>query len=108
MTVEVVVHARKGMRTYFMALMSYLGVLVFVPLLMNREDEYVYFHAKQGLMIWILGILAIFMLYVPVIGKLFFSTLATLVMFYSLIGLVSVMLHKAWKLPLIYNLASKL
>ena len=105
---EEVVHTERSMRARLMALMSYLGVLVFVPLAMNRDDEYVYFHARQGLVIWVFGIIAIFMLYIPGMGKLVFSFLAMMVMIFSLLGLVSVLLHKAWKLPIVYSLSTKL
>lgn len=105
---ERVVHTERSTRSRLMALMSYLGVLVFVPLAMNRDDEYVYFHARQGLIIWIAGILAIFMLYLPGMGKLIFSFLAMMVVIFSLLGLVSVLLHKAWKLPVVYGLSTKL
>jgi uncharacterized membrane protein len=108
MAVEVVVHSDKSVRSRIMALMSYLGVLVFVPLVANRNDEYVNFHARQGLVIWALGIVAIFMLYIPGLGKLVFSFLAMMVMIYSLLGLLSVLLYRAWKLPIVYNLSTKL
>ena len=106
--VEQVVHTERTMRSRMMASMSYLGVLVFVPLAMNRDDEYVYFHARQGLIIWIAGILAIFMLYLPGLGKLLFSFLAMMVVIFSLLGLISVLLRKAWKLPIVYGLSTRL
>ncbi|MBF0471715.1 MAG: hypothetical protein HQL48_10125 [Gammaproteobacteria bacterium] len=105
---EVVVHTQLSMRMRIMALMSYLGVLVFVPLVMNRDDQYVNFHARQGLVIWIIGIVAIFVLYLPGLGKLLFSFLAMMVMIYSFIGIISVLFTKAWKLPIIYDLSTKL
>lgn len=108
MAVEKVVHTERTVRARLMALMSYLGVLVFVPLAMNRDDEYVSFHARQGLVIWIFGIVAIFMLYVPGLGKLIFSSLAMVVVLASLAGIVSVLLHKAWKIPFVYGLSTKL
>ena len=46
------VQTRGGTRSRFMAIVSYLGILCLVPLIMNRDDEFVYFHAKQGLIIW--------------------------------------------------------
>ncbi len=108
MAVEQVVNTERSVRSRMMAFMCYLGVLVFVPLAMNRDDEYVYFHARQGLVIWVAGILAIFMLYVPGLGKLVFSFLAMMVVIFSFLGLVSVLLHKAWKLPIVYGLSTKL
>jgi len=102
-----VLHTDTGMRPRVMAALSYLGILCFVPLIMNRDDEFVYFHSKQGLIIWMWGVLAIFALHVPGIGKWLFSFSAMVVVALSAIGLVSVLLNKAWKLPLIYSLASK-
>ncbi len=43
-----------------MAALSYMGILCFVPLLTNREDEYVHFHAKQGLVLWMWAVIAMF------------------------------------------------
>ncbi|MES9881219.1 MAG: hypothetical protein ABW185_10100 [Sedimenticola sp.] len=108
MSVEVVVHGEDSMKSQILSVMSYLGVLVFVPLVTNRDDEYVHFHARQGLVIWAFSVLAIFMLYLPGIGKLFFSFMAMAVLAYSAIGIVSVLLHKAWKLPFVSGIASKL
>ncbi|HIJ21605.1 MAG: hypothetical protein HON68_09790 [Gammaproteobacteria bacterium] len=105
--VEAVLQSKGSMRSKILAMMSYLGILVFVPLIMNRDDQYVYFHARQGLVIWIMGILAIFTLYLPGIGKFFFSSMATLVLLFSLAGIVSVLFYKAWRLPLIYTLSTR-
>ena len=86
--------------------MSYLGILCFVPMLLNKGDEYVYFHAKQGLVIWMWGILAIFALHVPGIGKWLFSISALGVVIFSVVGLVSVLLNRAWKLPFVHSVAT--
>ncbi len=102
-----VIQSEGSMKSKMLALMSYLGILVFVPLVMNRDDQYVYFHARQGLVIWIIGILAIFTLYLPGVGKFFFSSLATLVLLFSFAGIVSVLFYKAWRLPLIYTLSTR-
>jgi fumarate reductase subunit D len=104
---ESIVRREGGTRSYLMGLMSYMGILCFVPLIMNKDDEFVNFHAKQGLVIWIWSILGIMALYVPGIGRLFFSATAMGVVVISIVGVVSVLLSRAWKLPGIYNLASK-
>ncbi len=85
--------------------MSYLGILCFVPMLMNRDDEYVYFHAKQGLVIWMWSVLAMFALYLPGIGKWLFSMSALGVVVFSAVGILSVVLNRAWKLPLVHSVA---
>ncbi len=103
-----VLHTEGGTRSRIMAAMSYMGILCFVPLLMNRDDEFVYFHSRQGLVIWMWGILAVFALHVPGVGKWVFSFSAMVIVTLSAVGLVSVLLHKAWKLPLAYPLARHL
>ena len=85
--------------------MSYLGILCFVPMLMSRDEEYVYFHAKQGLVIWMWSVLAMFGLYLPGIGKWLFSMSALGVVVFSAVGILSVVLNRAWKLPLVHSVA---
>ncbi|MEO5372967.1 MAG: hypothetical protein H7840_01675 [Alphaproteobacteria bacterium] len=104
----VMVRSRGGTRSRLMAAFSYMGILVFLPLIMNKDDQYVYFHAKQGLVIWTWGVLGLFGLHLPGIGKWWFSFSAMMVFAYSLIGLASVILNRAWKLPFIYPISSRL
>ena len=101
MVAERIIESDGGAKTMFLALISYLGILCLVPLVVNRDDEYVSFHARQGLVLWMWGVLAIFGLYVPVLGPMFFSISALLIMVCSVIGIVSVTLTKAWRIPLI-------
>lgn len=103
---ETTVKTQGGVRSQLMAAMSYLGILCFVPLLRNRDDEYVNFHAKQGLVIWMWGVLAIFALYLPGVGKWAFSFSMLAVSVLSTIGIVSVLLNRAWKLPFISSIAA--
>lgn len=95
-------------RSRVMALFSYLGVLCLVPLIFNRDDEYVHFHARQGLVLWIWGVLAIFSLHIPVIGAFFFSFSVLVIALLALAGIASVLLTRAWRLPVVGMVASKL
>ena len=97
-----------GLRAKVMAAFSYLGILCFVPLLLNRDDEFVQFHARQGLVLWMWGVLAMFALSLPGIGTWFFSCSGMAIMAFSAMGLVSVILHRAWRLPLIHEVAQRL
>ncbi|CAH2598651.1 Magnetosome protein MamF [Rhodovastum atsumiense] len=97
-----------GLRSRLLAALSYLGILCFVPLLFSRDDEFVQFHARQGLVLWMWGVLAIFALSLPGIGRWFFSFSSMVIMLLSAIGLISVLLEKAWRLPFIYGLAARL
>ncbi len=57
-------------------------------------------------MIWAWSILAIFALHIPGIGKWLFSISALGVVLYSVVGLVSVVLNRAWKLPFVHSVAT--
>ncbi|WP_254434943.1 hypothetical protein [Magnetospirillum sp. UT-4] len=94
-------------RTTVMAALSYLSVLCFVPLVLEREDEFVYFHAKQGMVLWIWGVVALFSLHIPVLGGWIFGLSSMGVLVFSVLGLVSVVFQRAWKLPVISWLSDR-
>ncbi len=94
-------------RSRVMASMSYLGILCFVPLLFGREDDFISFHARQGLVLWAWGVLAIFSLAIPGLGW-FFALSSSLITVVSLIGFVTALFLKAWRFPLIGGLADRL
>ncbi len=102
------VRSEGGMRSRLMAIMSYIGILCFVPLLRNKDDEFVNFHAKQGLVIWMWSVLAVFAMYLPGLGTWLFSFSALAVIILSAIGVVSAALNRAWKLPFIYSVATRI
>ncbi len=91
-----------------MALLSYLGLLVLVPLLAAKGDSFAQFHAKQGLTLLITAVIAMFVGVVPIIGWILapFITLACLVL--AIIGIVNVLAKKKKELPLIGKYAKQL
>ena len=91
-----------------LAALSYFGVLCFIPLLVNKDDEIVAFHAKQGLILWVWTMAAFFVVYLPGLGRLLFQVSSFAVPAYALVGLIAVILHKQWKLPGVYELSVKL
>ncbi|MEO5366623.1 MAG: hypothetical protein H7831_09775 [Magnetococcus sp. WYHC-3] len=99
---------KHGPRTQLMALFSYMNVLCLVPMLFNRGDEYVMFHARQGVVLWIWAVVAMLGLHIPVIGGFLFSLSAVLIAMLSLVGLVSVALGRAWRIPVVARFAGHL
>ncbi|MBF0187795.1 MAG: hypothetical protein HQL50_07705 [Magnetococcales bacterium] len=102
------VFRKVGGASQILASLSYLGILTLVPLIFARNDTYVQFHARQGVLIWVWEVLAIYSLALPGIGKIFFQTSSLLCFILSIIGLFSVLLGRAWKIPYIGTLAQKL
>ena len=101
------VRSKGRIRPRALGVLSYLGVLCFIPL-MASNDEYIRFHAMQGLVLWGVSVGAVVMLFIPGIGMAIFSYLMFAVFVLSMIGIVSVILKRAWKLPFVYWLASKI
>ncbi len=102
------VRREAGLGSKIMAAMSYLGILALVPLVVGTRDPYVRFHARQGLVLWIWEVMAVFSLALPVIGKLFFQVSSLLCFVLSVIGLIAVLFGRAWKFPLVGGWAEKL
>ncbi len=87
-----------------MAAVSYLGILVIIPLLISRKDKFVLFHAKQGLVLLLVYVVAgIAMSWIPIIGNL----VGLLGFVASIAGLIQALQGKWWKMPLIGDLAAK-
>ncbi|MBF0158101.1 MAG: hypothetical protein HQL58_01105 [Magnetococcales bacterium] len=90
-----------------MACCGYLGVLCLIPLILNQDDSYIDFHARQGLVLWIWGVLSVFALHLPVLGPYLFSTSTVLIALLALFGIVSVLFNKAWRIPVIADLSDR-
>jgi uncharacterized membrane protein len=86
------------------AALSYLGILVLVPLLARKESRFAQFHAKQGLVFLILWIAGWLIFWIPVIGWMLWVVVAVL----DIIALVQALMGKYWEVPVIGALAKKL
>lgn len=97
-----------NVKSQLFSMLAYTGVLCLVPLLLNRRDDYVSFHTRQGLAIWMTEVLAAFLLFAPAIGRFFFTATMTVCILFSLAGIIGVFLEKAWRFPVFGNLAEML
>ncbi|MGI6029868.1 MAG: hypothetical protein ACOX81_10760 [Candidatus Heteroscillospira sp.] len=78
-----------------LAACSYLGWLVFLPLLMRRDDPYVRFHLNQGLVLFLMGFLHIF------VGGLLDALIGTAIMIMCIGGIVYAITGREKQLPFI-------
>jgi len=89
------------------AVIGYLGILCFAPLLFKKENKFALFHGKQGLVLF-LGELAVLIIsvipflgwFLGYIGFLIFGVL-------SLIGIIQALMGNYWKIPIISDIADK-
>ena len=89
-----------------LAWLSYLGLLLLIPLLVQPENSYCKHHAKQGIVILALWIIvSILSPFIRVLDSLAFLAIAVI----SIIGIIQSLSGNYWKAPLgIYQLSQKL
>ncbi|MEX1997308.1 MAG: hypothetical protein WEA04_01350 [Candidatus Andersenbacteria bacterium] len=86
------------------AVLAYLTVLVVVPLLLKRNDPFVAWHARQGLVV-LLGLILSLVIaaWIPRLGNFLFLVLLAA----NVIALVQVLLGRRWKIPLLGTIATR-
>jgi len=86
------------------ALLSYLAVLLFIPLNFFRKDEFAHYHAKQGVVMFVLAIAIAFTFWIPVAGWVFL--LAYLVIWVT--AIINVLSGKCEPVPVVGRIAERL
>ncbi len=98
-----------------LAAISYLGILVLIPLLVKKDSKFVMEHARQGLALFIAEIIVwlieLIFSWIPFVGTII-AILADIcyVVFaiVSIIALIYALMGKCWKIPLVYDFAKGL
>lgn len=88
------------------AIMSYIPVLCFVPLLNMKENKEVRFHARQGLILFLIELAAVLFL-IDAVSDLVFKAVLFAAMGASIAGIYFALQGKNYKLPIIGDLADK-
>ncbi len=88
----------------FMAALSYLGILVLIPLLIKKDDEFVQFHAKQGVVLLVIWFVGMILFMIPIMGQL----LALAILVLNVIALIQALNGKRWEIPIIGEYAKKI
>jgi fumarate reductase subunit D len=90
------------------SVLAYLWVLCLIPVLMKKDDPAVKFHARQGLMLFIievaLGIVGI----IPFLGLLIAQIGGLVCLVLSVMGILNVLKGKQWKIPYVGDWAEKI
>ena len=90
-----------------MALLSYIGILVLIPLLAKKDSPYAQFHAKQGLVLLLGWIAATVINVIPILGQIIFVLCSIFFFVLFIIGIINALSGKVKELPLIGQLAHK-
>lgn len=87
-----------------LAALSYAWILCLVPLLGRRDSKFAQFHAKQGLVLFIIEIIAGLIFWVPLFGQLLMLAIAVV----ALMGIIKALNGEWWKIPYIYEWSKKI
>lgn len=92
----------------FFAVIGYINILCFVPLILKKDNKFAQFHGKQALVLFILEIAASILKVVPALGDLVFTVAFVVFGILSLIGIMKVLMGEYWEMPVIYEISSRI
>ena len=87
------------------AILSYLSILCIIPLILKKDNDFVLFHSKQGLVIFV-GEVAIFILSIVMPWIIRPGMFILLVL--SFLGFIAVLKGHYLKLPIVAEIATKI
>jgi uncharacterized membrane protein len=97
----------QGDSTNLMAIISYLSILVIIPLLSDaKNDPFVKFHIKQGLVLLICEVISYFIFAIPVFGYFLAPLLNLVFLVLAVIGIMHVVNKQTKELPVIGHFSS--
>jgi len=92
----------------FIIFLSYIGVLCLIPLLTKKDDAFVFFHAKQGLVLFIVEVITAFVAIIPVLGWIIAPMASLLWVALSIIGIINITNGEKKELPILGKYADKI
>lgn len=88
----------------FVACLSYIGILFLIPLLVSKNSKFAQEHAKQGLIMFIAGIIGSFIFWFPIIGW----ALALAFFLVDVIAFIECLMGEFWEVPVIGQYRKKI
>ena len=87
-----------------LAALSYVWILCLVPLLGKRNSKFAQFHAKQGLVLFVIEIIAGLIFWFPIFGQLLMLAIAVV----AVMGIIKTLNGEWWEIPYIYEWSQKI
>jgi uncharacterized membrane protein len=85
------------------AAIGYVWILCLVPLFLKRKSKFAQFHAKQGLLLFVLEIVGWLVFWIPVIGWV----ILILIILFAILGIKNALDGKFWVMPIIGKYVNK-
>jgi len=88
------------------AILAYVPFMCFVPLVKMRQNQFALKHGKQGLILFLVEIVALIFL-LPKISDLFWGFVIIACLALALAGILYAVQGREWKIPFLGDLADK-
>ena len=88
------------------AILGYIPFMCFVPLVKMKDNPFAFRHGKQGLVLFIIEIIAVIFL-LPKISDLVWTVVLVLCLAAAVAGVIFSLQGQEWKIPFIGDLADK-
>ncbi|MCK4427902.1 MAG: hypothetical protein KAW16_05415 [candidate division Zixibacteria bacterium] len=89
------------------AMLGYIPFMCFVPLIKMKDNPFAFRHGKQGLILFIIEIIAVIFL-LPKISDLLWTVVLVLCLAAAVAGIIFSLQGQDWKIPFIGDWANKL
>jgi len=86
------------------AAIGYVWILCLVPLFLKRHSKFAQFHAKQGLVLFIVEIFGWLIFWIPLVGWL----LGVLILIFAILGIMNALQGNYWEMPILGKYTSKI
>lgn len=92
----------------FFAVISYISFFCIITLLLKKQNKFALYHAKQGLVLFVVEVVSLILSVIPILGWLLrvFGTLIFLLVAFW--GILSALQGKLCRIPLISDIADKI
>jgi len=92
----------------FFAVICYISFLCLVALFLKKENKFVLYHAKQGLVIFVFEVACYFISVIPKLGGLIYTVGMLLALWVSIWALWNTLMGKQFRIPLVSDIADKI
>ena len=94
------------------AALSYVFILCFIPLLMAKDSKFAQFHAKQGLVLFIIEVILMIasniLIFIPIFGWFALMAGYIVVTIAAIVGILKALEGELWSMPVVSDYAKKL
>jgi len=88
----------------FLAAIGYIWILCFIPLFLKRKSKFAQFHAKQGLILFIVEIVGWLLFWIPVLGWFLLAGILIL----AVMGIMNSLKGEWWEMPVLGKYAKRI